>query len=56
MQRSYFTEKGVDRVLGHPEPGGDMARIPDTEIERLKQDISLVRLAERQGITLKKSP
>lgn len=31
-----------------------MARIPDDQIERLKQDISLLRLAERQGITLKK--
>lgn len=31
-----------------------MARIPDDQIERLKQDISLVRLAERQSITLKK--
>jgi len=31
-----------------------MARIPDDQIERLKQDISLVRLAERQGIALKK--
>ncbi len=31
-----------------------MARIPDDQIERLKQDISLLRLAERQGIALKK--
>ena len=30
-----------------------MARIPAAEIERLKQTISLVRLAEGQGITLK---
>jgi DNA primase len=30
-----------------------MARIPDDQIDRLKQDISLVRLAERQGIALK---
>jgi len=30
-----------------------MARIPDNEIERLKQEISLVRLAEGQGIALK---
>ena len=27
-----------------------MARIPDEEIERLKQEISLERLAERRGI------
>ncbi len=31
-----------------------MARIPDDVIERLKTDISLQRLAETQGITLKK--
>ena len=31
-----------------------MARIPDTGIERLKREISLQRLAERQGIALKR--
>ena len=31
-----------------------MARIPDTEIERLKNDISLQRLAEASGIELKR--
>lgn len=31
-----------------------MARIPDDQIERLKQEVSLVRLVEGQGITLKK--
>ena len=31
-----------------------MARIPDADIERLKQEISLVRLVEGQGIALKK--
>jgi DNA primase catalytic core len=31
-----------------------MARIPEQEIERLKQEVSLVRLVECQGITLKK--
>lgn len=31
-----------------------MARIPDEQIERLKQEISLVRLVEGQGIALKK--
>jgi len=31
-----------------------MARIPEDQIERLKQDISLMRLVESQGITLKK--
>ena len=31
-----------------------MARIPDTEIERLKNDISLQRLAESAGIELKR--
>ena len=31
-----------------------MARIPDNEIERLKQEISLQRLAESAGIALKR--
>ncbi|MCU7929139.1 MAG: toprim domain-containing protein, partial [Candidatus Thiodiazotropha sp. (ex Dulcina madagascariensis)] len=31
-----------------------MARIPEQDIERLKQEISLVRLVESQGIVLKK--
>ncbi len=31
-----------------------MARIPDAEIERLKQEVSLVRLVEASGIALKK--
>ncbi len=31
-----------------------MARIPETELERVKQDISLQRLAENRGIALKK--
>ena len=31
-----------------------MARIPKSEIERLKQEISLQRLAESTGITLKR--
>jgi len=29
-----------------------MARIPDTELERLKREVSLVRLIEAQGLTL----
>lgn len=31
-----------------------MARIPDDQLERLKQEISLQRLAEGMGITLKR--
>ena len=31
-----------------------MARIPEAEIERLKSEISLQRLAESQGIELKR--
>lgn len=31
-----------------------MARIPETELERLKKDVSLVRLVESAGIALKK--
>ncbi len=40
---------GLDKVWGNPDPGGDMARIPEDQIERLKQDISLMRLVESQG-------
>lgn len=29
-----------------------MARIPEAELDRLKQDISLIRLIESQGHTL----
>jgi DNA primase len=29
-----------------------MARIPDEELERLKRDVSLVRLVEESGVTL----
>jgi len=31
-----------------------MARIPEAELDRLKQDISLIRLIESQGHTLQK--
>ena len=31
-----------------------MARIPDDELERLKQDVALQRLAEVRGIKLKR--
>jgi len=31
-----------------------MARVPDDQLDRLKQDISLQRLAEQRGITLKR--
>jgi DNA primase len=31
-----------------------MARIPEQEIERLKQEVSLQRLVEGMGITLKR--
>ncbi len=31
-----------------------MARIPKSEIERLKQEVSLQRLAESAGISLKR--
>lgn len=31
-----------------------MARIPETEIERLKAEVSLVRLVEASGIALRK--
>ncbi|MCP4450724.1 MAG: hypothetical protein GY809_04635, partial [Planctomycetes bacterium] len=31
-----------------------MARIPDEQIERLKQEVSIQRLAESAGISLKR--
>jgi hypothetical protein len=41
--------KRLDRILGE----SPMARISDSELARLKQDISLERLAEASGIQLK---
>lgn len=34
--------------------GGQMARIPDDQIQRLKAEVSLVRLVEARGVVLKK--
>src|SRR5271165_2309029 len=42
-------EKGLDRVLAKE---GHMARIPEAEVERLKKEISVERLAEGRGIEL----
>lgn len=41
----------LDAFLEEPRP---MARIPDEQIDCLKQEVSLVRLVESQGIALKK--
>jgi DNA primase catalytic core len=35
--------------------GGSVARIPDAEVERLKEQVSLVSLAEAAGVTLRKT-
>src|SRR3989338_986717 len=45
-------QKGVDRFLTK---GGFMARIPENEIERLKNEVSVERLIEGSGIELKKT-
>ena len=42
--------KGLDRILEKP----PMARIPQEQIDRLKQQVSLQRLAESQGVKLKR--
>jgi DNA primase catalytic core len=45
----------LDRVLEkQPEGGKSMARIPESEIERLKREVSLERLAEARGVELKR--
>jgi hypothetical protein len=43
-------QKGLDAFFG----GRLMARIPEHEIERLKQEVSVQRLAEAQGIKLER--
>jgi len=42
-------EKALDRVFGG---GLEMARIPEHEVERLKREVSVQRLAEARGIKL----
>jgi CHC2 zinc finger len=48
----------LDRVLGKrpktARKGGSMARIAEEEIERLKREVSLERLAEARGVRLKR--
>jgi len=46
MVESY----ALDKVLEDPA----MARIPDADIERMKAEVSLVRLVEASGVTLEK--
>jgi DNA primase catalytic core len=41
-------------LTGFAEEAGSMARIPEHEIERLKSEVSLVRLVEAKGIELKR--
>jgi DNA primase catalytic core len=41
-------------LTGFGEEAGFMARIPESEIERLKSEVSLVRLVEAKGIELKR--
>jgi DNA primase catalytic core len=48
----YFLIYPLDRFLAE---AGKMARIPDTEIERLKSEVSVERLIESSGVTLKKT-
>jgi DNA primase len=49
---SYFYQNPLDRFLAKAQK---MARIPETDIERLKNDISVERLVESAGIALSKS-
>jgi DNA primase len=51
MQLSYFYSEVLDSFLEEPA----MARIPEAEIERLKNEISVERLVEASGIELKRS-
>jgi DNA primase len=49
---NYFYKNPLDRFLAEAEK---MARIPETEIERLKSEVSVERLVEASGIALKKA-
>jgi DNA primase catalytic core len=44
-----FLQKPLDRFLAE---GVEMARIPESEVERLKKEISVQRLAEARGVKL----
>jgi DNA primase catalytic core len=49
MYTAKKTRKALDRFFGG---GLEMARIPEDEVERLKQEVSVQRLAEARGIKL----
>jgi DNA primase catalytic core len=56
VMKRYFTQrlnrkKALDRVF---KGGRKMARIPEQEVERLKREVSVQRLAEARGIKLKR--
>lgn len=53
MENSFiFGEMPLDRGL--PEPGiGTMARLPEEQIDRIKSEVSVQRLAESRGVVLK---
>ena len=48
LNDTHFVYNTIDRLLGGPV----MARIPDTELERLKREVSLTRSIEAQGLKL----
>jgi DNA primase len=48
-----FTPNPLDRIFQEPEE--TMARIPESELERLKAEVSVERLVEASGIVLTKS-
>lgn len=50
MNVELLAHLALDRFLGDP----PMARIPDAEIERLKAEVSLLRLVESSGVKLAK--
>jgi DNA primase len=50
IQLDYFLPEPLDRFL----PETPMARIPEHDIEQLRQQVSLVRLIEADGIALTK--
>jgi DNA primase len=53
-ESDYATKKGAGLRLDKVLAGGRVARIPEEEIERLKEEVSLQRLVELAGVELRK--
>jgi DNA primase catalytic core len=52
LQSSAYQKNTKKGLTGFSAEGGKMARIPEREVERLKREVSVQRLAEARGIKL----